>query len=339
MWEGTPSAPVLEGVTRQRFEEEIVPVGRPVVLKGLVGDWPIVAAGRQSPEALARYLGSVPAQRNIQAWFGSPDIAGRFGYSDNVTGFNHERRELQLAELIGYLLENRDDATAWSVYAGAIPLAPTLPSLLPAVPMPLLEAGREMLVSLWLGGRARTAAHWDVPQNLACVVAGRRRFTLFPTDQVKNLYVGPLDFTLAGQPTSLVDFHAPDLDRFPLFRDAVAAAEIAELEPGDALYVPSLWWHHVESLDAVGALINFWWRDGPDYLITPLFTLFHALLTLRELPDNERAAWRTMFDHYIFGANGDPVAHLPDAARGVFGEMTPELRRRLKAMLAVPLQP
>ena len=204
--------------------------------------------------------------------------------------------------------------------------------------MLLLDPTREMLVSLWLGGRTRTAAHWDVPQNLACVVLGRRRFTVFPPEQVRNLYVGPLDFTLAGQPTSLVDFAAPDLQRFPLFREAMAAASVAELEPGDALYLPSLWWHHVESLDPVGAMMNFWWRDGPPWLMTPLFTLFHALLTLRDLPGPERAAWRTFFDHYIFEANGDPMAHLPPAARGVFGEMTPERMRRLKTLLAGPLR-
>ncbi len=338
MWQGTPAVEALSGVTRERFEGEIVPAARPVVLKGLVSDWPIVGAGRRSEQALGDYLKQQRPAEPVQAWFGAPAIKGRFGYSDDLTGFNHERRIVPLADLIDYLLAHRDEPAAFSAYAGGIALVKHLPSLLPALPMPLLEHGREMLVSLWLGGHTRTAAHWDVPQNLACVVLGRRRFTLFPTEQVRNLYPGPLDFTLAGQPISLVDFADPDLERFPRFREAMAAAEVAELEPGDALYVPSLWWHHVESLDPVGAMINFWWRDGPPYLITPLFTLFHALLTLRELPETERVAWRVFFDHYIFGVNGDPMEHLPPEARGVFGEMTPELLRQLKAMLAGPLQ-
>ena len=322
-----------------RFAAEIVPAARPVVLKGRVDDWPVVAAGRRSERALADYLKAHGSGQPVQAWFGAPAIEGRFGYADDLAGFNHERRVVPLPDLLDYILTHRGDPDAFSAYAGGIPIPKHLPSLAAAVPMPLLKAGREMLVSLWLGTRARTAAHWDVPQNLACVVLGRRRFTLFPTEQVRNLYVGPLDHTLAGQPISLVDFADPDLDRFPRFADAMAAAEVAELEPGDALYLPSLWWHHVESLDPVGAMINFWWRDGPAWLMTPLFTLFHALLTLRELPPAEREAWRVMFDHYIFGRDGDAMAHLPPAARGVCGEMTPELMRRLKAMLAGPLQP
>ena len=329
----------LRGVTRERFEREVVPAGRPVVLRGLVADWPLAAAGRRSAEALADRLRPLATDAPVQTWFGAPSIAGRFGYSDDLTGFNHERRLVPLADLLDYLLAHRDDPAAFSAYAGGIPLDRHLPALLAELDMPLLEAGRERLTSLWLGGRTATAAHWDVPQNLACVVLGRRRFTLFPPDQIDNLYVGPLDFTLAGQPISLVDVAAPDLERFPRFREAMATATGAELEPGDALYVPSLWWHHVESLEGIGAMVNFWWRDGPAHLLTPLFTLFHALLTLRDLPTPERAAWRTFFDHYIFGVNGDPMAHLPNAARGLWGEMTPDKLARLKAMLAGSLRP
>ena len=204
--------------------------------------------------------------------------------------------------------------------------------------MPLLEAGRERLTSLWIGNRSRTAAHWDLPQNLACVVAGRRRFTLFPIDQVANLYVGPLDFTPAGQAISLVDINDPDFGRHPRFREALAHAEVAELEPGDALYMPSLWWHHVETLGDFGAMVNLWWRDGPDYMATPMLTLFHALLTLRDLPENERASWRVLFDHYIFQTgDGDPMAHVPVDARGVFAPMNPGIMQRLKAFLSRPL--
>ncbi len=339
MWPGTPPIPTEHGITRKRFEQEIVPAGRPVVLRGLVRDWDVAQAAGKGVQMLFKHLSRRANKQPVQAWFGAPVIAGQFGYSDDLSGFNHERRLVPVAELLNYLLANADDASAYSAYAGGIPVAKHLPDLLSQLPMSLLEEGREMLVSLWLGNRTRTAAHWDVPQNLACVVLGHRRFTLLPPDQVANLYVGPLDFTLAGQPISLVDFANPDFDRHPKFRKAMASAMVAELEPGDALYIPSLWWHHVESLDAIGAMINFWWRDGPDYLMTPLLTLFHALLTLRELPEIERSAWRGFFDHYIFEANGDPMEHLPPSARGVFGAMTPDLVRQLKTMLAGSLQP
>jgi hypothetical protein len=321
--------PEYQGMTRARFEAEIVPAGHPAVLRGLVADWPAVQAADPIAHIVER-ANAVPAE----IWAGAPEIAGRFGYTADFRGFNHDRKLATIAQLADLLLRQRGTAQPFSLYAGGVPIAKHLPALLGEVPMPLLEAGRDMLVSLWLGNRTRTAAHWDLPQNLACVVAGHRRFTLFPTDQVANLYVGPVDFTLAGQPISLVDVDAPDLERFPRFAEALAHAETAVLEPGDALYLPSLWWHAVESLDEIGAMVNFWWRDGPDYMVTPLFTLLHAAYTMKDLPERERAAWRAMFDHYIFGDQGAPMAHLPEEARGVFGATTPESVTRLRTMLA-----
>ncbi|WP_204333426.1 cupin-like domain-containing protein, partial [Proteus mirabilis] len=83
--------------------------------------------------------------------------------------------------------------------------------------------------------RTSISTHFDASDNIACVAAGRRRFTLFPPDQTANLYIGPLDHNVAGQPLSMVDMATPDFARFPRFREALAAARTAELEPGDAI--------------------------------------------------------------------------------------------------------
>lgn len=332
--------PVAEfhDIDRQRFEREIVASGEPAVLRGLVADWPIVGAAASGDAALADFLRTAANDEPFEAWFGAPEIGGRFDYNADYSGFNHDRRLATVAQLLDLLLRQLGVDRPYSMYAGGIPVRRHLPGLLPAIPMPLLDMDRATLISLWLGNRTRTAAHWDLPQNLACVVAGRRKFTLFPTAQLPNLYVGPLDFTLAGQPISLVDIDRPDLDRHPRFAAALEAAQSAELGPGDALYLPSLWWHAVASLDELGAMINFWWRDGQPPLLTPLNALYHALITMKNLPPREREAWRTLFDHYVFEDDGDPAAHLPEGARGILGRRTPELVARVKAMLAAALR-
>jgi hypothetical protein len=326
---GAPAdLPVFDAMDRARFEAEIVPAGQPVVFRGLAADWPLIRT-----RDLAAYLRPFDAGRPVNVFAGAPAMGGRFFYSDDLKGFNFDRVQLSLAALLERLAQAGPDF----VYAGGIPAPSHLPGLAEANPMPLLDPTKERLTSLWLGNRTITAAHWDLAQNLACVVAGRRRFTLFPPDQLGNLYVGPLDHTLAGQPISLVDFDRPDLKAHPRFAQAMDHALVAELEPGDVIYIPSLWWHHVRSLDEFGALLNVWWRDGPDYMVTPMFTLWHALLTLRDLPANERAAWRAFFDHYVFQTGGDPMAHLPVEARGLMGPMTPEIMGRLKRLLIGPL--
>jgi hypothetical protein len=318
---------------RERFAREIVPKGEPAVLRGLVADWQIVEASTAGDEALADFLRAAAADEPFEAWFGPPEIEGRFGYTDDFSGFNHERKLATVDQLLDLLLRQKGHERPYSMYVGGLPIRRHLPGLLPTVPVPVLDMSRATLISLWLGNRTRTAAHWDLAQNLACVVAGRRRFTLFPTEQIANLYVGPLDFTLAGQPISLVDVDAPDLERHPRFALALDAAQTAELGPGDALYIPSLWWHAVASLDELGAMINFWWRDAEPPLLTPLNALYHAVITMKNLPANELAAWRVLFDHYIFEANGDPVAHLPGKARGILGRRTAELVARVKKLL------
>lgn len=323
----------FQDVDRERFEREIVPNGEPAVMRGLLSDWSVVQAAKQGGDALARFLREAASGEPFEAWFGSPEIEGRFGYNEDFSGFNHERKLATVDQLLELLLRQASDERPWSMYAGGIPIRKHLPGLLATIPVPILDMSRATLISLWLGNRTRTAAHWDLPQNLACVVAGRRRFTLFPIDQLPNLYVGPLDFTLAGQAISLVDVDQPDLERYPRFAQALDAAQQAELGPGDALYMPSLWWHAVASLDELGAMINFWWRDAEPPLLTPLNALYHSVITMKNLPPDELARWRVLFDHYIFDANGDPVEHLPEKARGIFGRRTPELVARVKKLL------
>ncbi len=333
-----PPVAEFHDVDRARFENEIVRAGRPAVLRSLIADWPIVDAARTSDDALVAYLRERATDEAGEVWFSEPGIKGRFGFNAELNGFNFERKRATINQLLELLLRQRGSAEQWGIYAGALPLAKHAPRVLTDNVLPLLDADRYMLVSLWLGNRTKTSAHWDLPQNLACVVAGTRRFTLFPTDAVDHLYVGPLDFTLAGQPSSLADVDQPDFTVFPKLRKAYELAEVAELGPGDALYLPSLWWHAVTAQAEVGAMINYWWRDGPARTLSPQLSLMHALLTMQELPKRELEAWRAMFDHYVFRDCGDPAEHLPNHAKGVLGARSPKQVQQLTALLADALR-
>ncbi len=329
IWDTVPRVADRTGVTRTDFERGIVPAEHPVVLRGLVSNWLATGAGRRSQVALSAYLAPLATDAPVETWVGTAADAGQFRYGSDFAGFNFERRQIGFIDLLALLR----DAAAGPVYAGAVRIPQVLPALLDEIPMPLLDPALERLTSLWIGNGSRTLAHWDLPRNLACVIAGRRRFIVLPPDQLPNLYVGPIDVTLAGQPASLVDFANPDFARYPRFRDAMATAQVADLEPGDALYLPSLWWHHVETPPPFGAQVNFWWRDAADHMVTPQQTLLHALLTIRDLPPAERTAWRAHFDHYVFQTGGDPVAHLPPDARGVLGPMTSSVVERIRQLL------
>ncbi len=328
-----PEVRVWHDVDAELFHADIKPLGQPAVLKGLVSHWPIVAKGSESPQALSEYISGFGSDVDVHALFAIPEIKGRYFYSEDMRGFNFERRELPLAELLDNLLAHLDDEEPPGITASFIPLRNHLESLIDENSNSLLDASVQQNPGLWIGNRGRTSAHWDDYQNIACIVGGRRLFTLFPPEQTANLYVGPINFTVAGQPLSLVDFHDPDYERFPRFKDALATAQVAELGSGDALYIPPMWYHHVESLEHFNVLINFWWRDAQKHMFSPFYTLFHALLSMRDLPEHEKKAWRAMFDHYIFELNGDPMEHVPEHARGILGKITPEIERDLRRHL------
>ena len=303
----------------------------PVLLRGLVVHWPAVQAGRAGATEADAYLRRFWRDASVGVWWGPPEIGGRFFYDHDFSGFNFRRELMKLGPVLDALAHHAADATPPALYVGSTTVDTCLPGFRDDNDLDFGDL--QPLTSLWLGNRTRIAAHQDLPDNLACVVAGRRRFTLLPPGELANLYVGPLDFTPAGQAISLVDFAQPDLERHPKFALALQRAQTVELGPGDALFVPSMWWHHVEALEPFNLLVNYWWRTTPAYMDSPMNALMLALLTLRDLPPHQRKVWQGVFDHYVFDAGEDTVAHVPPAARGVLAALDDDGARMLRAHL------
>lgn len=325
----------LHGVERATLMQALDGVSTPRVIRGLCADWPLVVAARRSAVDAMAYLARFDGQRPLQAMVAPPEAEGRLFYNADLTGFNFRPERVALSAVLDTLSRLQTVERPPAVYVGSTTIETYLPGLLQENPPPPLPD--DTLASIWLGNRSRIAAHHDVPDNLACVAAGRRRFTLFPPEQIGNLYIGPLDFTPAGQAVSLVDFAAPDLQRFPRFATALEAAQVVELEPGDALFIPSLWWHHVEGLEPFNVLVNYWWRGMPAWQESPMSALMLALLSLRGLPAHQREAWRTLFEHYVFADPEASVAHIPEHAQRVLGPLDAqragEVRERLRQRL------
>ena len=128
-------------------------------------------------------------------------------------------------------------------------------------------------------------------------------------------------------------FARPDLDRFPKFAEAAAHARAAAMEPGDALFIPSMWWHHVESTSSFNLLVNYWWCTSPASMGTPSDALLHAMLALRDLPPRQREAWRGLFEHYVFDADESVHGHIPTPGKGYLAKITDATAKRLRADL------
>ncbi|WP_420136626.1 cupin-like domain-containing protein [Sphingomonas sp.] len=325
--------PEVDRIDRSLFETEIRSATRPVVLRGIARDWPAVHAARGSVDGGIAYLKRFdrPNAEPVSAILGEPTIDGRFFYTPDVTGLNFVRGQTPIAPFLDRLLRDRGHDRPYAMAIQSLPLPQLLPGFAEENSCPLLPPS--VVPRIWLGNAIRVATHYDLMANIGIVVMGRRRFTLFPPDQIANLYMGPLELTPAGTPVSMVDPDAPDLDRFPLFAKAAAVAQSATLEPGDGIYIPFHWWHAVRSLEPVNAFVNYWWNAAPPSAANPYDALLHALVAIAALPDDQRAAYRAMFDHLIFRPDGDPAAHLPDEARGVLGRIDPPTVARIRATL------
>jgi hypothetical protein len=326
-------SPIAEyrGVDREQFREKIRPAGQPAVLRGLAEGWAGVTAARRSDEDLVAYLRRFPSDRPVAAIIGPPEIEGRFLYTDDLRALNFTRAMSALDPFLDRLLRDRKNPKPYAIAVQSEEVRSLFPGFEAENRTDLVEP--KVVPRAWMGNRIRVAAHYDLMENIGIVVAGRRRFTLFPPDELKNMYVGPFELTPAGTPVSLVDPHDPDLERFPRFAEALRRAQVAELEPGDAIYIPFHWWHAVDSLEPVNLFINYWWNDARAGAGSPYDALLHAIYAIKTLPADQRAVWRMVFDHYVFGVDGDPVEHLPEHARGMLGEPTPEQLARMRATL------
>ncbi len=329
-----PSSSIREyfGLDDEAIRRDVLGCGRPAVLRGLVSAWPAVAI--ESPAGVLEYLRRFDNGTPVDALMTPPGIEGKVFYDADLKGFNFIRNRLPITAVAEQVLRYSGFARSPAVAAQSALIRDCLPGFSTENALTVLD--ETVLPRIWLGNAMTTPTHLDEWNNIGCVVSGRRRFTLFPPEQIGNLYIGPIDFAPTGAPMSLVPLHAPDFERFPRFREALAAAVSAELGPGDAIYIPPLWWHHVQSLEPFNLLVNYWWHASPGVATgshSGFDTLIHAILNLRALPPATREAWRALFEHYVFGPEGDVTGHIPTHRHGILGELSSADVARLRAYL------
>ena len=332
-------ARVIEGVRPDQIPfDELFNANQPVILRGLVSDWGLVKAGKVSPDNAMDVLQNHSSGKPVGVYVAPPESNARFFYNDDCSGFNYASQHRELSDIFAQIRDNKNSPSAEQsyLYMNSLTLDNCFPGLREqntlAFEHPLFTDNKP-LSKVWVGTQSIAAAHYDVPSNLACCVLGKRRFTLFPPEQIHNLYPGPLEPTPGGQVITMVDLKNPDFERFPRVRQALDAAVVVDLEPGDAVYYPSMWWHQVEALSPFNIMINFWWLDAPAHMGNPMDIVMHAMMGLRDRPQSEKQAWREVFDYYVFGSPETPREHLPPSAQGALADLDDNMARRLRALV------
>lgn len=309
----------------------------PLILRGVVASWPIVKEGMKSTYGSLDYLRQFYTGRPITYYHGASELNGRMFYNDDCSGFNFNVGEADLNYLMGLLEECKDAESAPLYYVGSTRLEEWFPGFFQHNSLSFPEELKP-LISIWFGNKSIVPAHYDCPNNIACNVAGKRTFTLFPPEQLENLYVGPLELTPSGRPVSMVDINSPDFNLFPKFKKALDAALVANLEAGDGLYMPSMWWHNVQARESCNVLVNYWWREVPHWMGNPENVLYHALLSLRGLSKTRRDIWKNIFDYYVFDASDEDLLHIPEKIQGILSSLDERKAKNIRAYLSEKLR-
>lgn len=318
-----PAPDTLEGVNRENIGEILTARSTPAVIKQFAKDWPLVTPTPNSNESIIEKLKQSSQNKPQQLVTLEQETQGRMFYNEHINGFNYQTQRLDMNTCLDIMAQYANNESTTRACVQCVPVAANFNQHQSLIEVPKLPGNTSFF--FWIGNDAVVAPHFDEAQNLAVVATGRRRFTLFPPEQVSNLYIGPLDFTPAGQPISLVDITAPDLSRFPRYALAYEQAMSVVLEPGDAIYIPSPWWHHVQALEKFNVLVNFWWNHSSVASQMPYPALMHSLLAFRNLPASEKQAWQAMMEHFVFEQTDASTAHIPKPSQGVLGKLSPKL--------------
>lgn len=265
-WRGRWAEELARGVatvdvtrmTRRRFEDEVSAARVPVVLAGL-------DAGRccscWSAEQLAAHPSSADTTVSVHVC-AEPDGNMAFAPHRNFSFHTMSLRELVQRAAGGGnwqpLVAPGERYYLRSV--GANPrkepsqLPDAFPGLAPDVKLPqqlLPEEGHFSSVLRVSSGGLQLWTHYDVMDNILLQVTGTKRVVLWPPCEEGNLYV-------QGSSSEVVHVDSPaDAQRYPLY-GAARRLEVS-LGPGDALFIPALWFHNVRS-NEFGVSVNVFWR-------------------------------------------------------------------------------
>jgi hypothetical protein len=226
-------------LSRDEFRDRYYAANRPVILTGLMIGWQ--AMTRWTPQ----YLKSIAGDQTIEVMMGR-DADPKYEMNARV-----HRQNLRFADYIDMVYSGKVTNDYYLVANNGFLQRPEMRTLLDDFTpfseyLRHTEEGRQCF--LWFGPAGTvTPLHRDTSNILIAQVAGRKRYRMIPASQWQYLYNNEGVF-------SDVDCARPDLERYPEFRKATVTDVI--VEPGEVLFMPVGWWHHVLAVD-VSITVSF----------------------------------------------------------------------------------
>ncbi|CCQ11731.1 hypothetical protein PALB_26320 [Pseudoalteromonas luteoviolacea B = ATCC 29581] len=317
--------------TLGNFKSTLENLNAPIIVEGLCENWPVVQQAKISNFSFADYLKRHGNYNKAPTVIVDPNCHGHIGYRNEEQDFSFIKKEIAFNTVLSQLIEEDKRGVQNAGIALQSGLISTFSNdFLLENPSP--QFLKDVEPRLWVSNRTSVPAHYDSYYNLAFVIGGKRTFYLFPINEIDNLYVGPIDNSPTGPVISMVNIEQPDLKRHPKFELAQKSMHVATLNPGEAIYIPPLWWHSVYATESINGLLNYWWGEdlqGTFPKVASSDALLFAILSIRALPKSQRSAWKTLFDYYVFGDKTIALQHLTNSYQGILREVNDENTREL----------
>lgn len=284
------------------LKEHLQSLTHPVVITDFFENWPSLKLAKESSNKLLRNLIQFTNQETVDTLLIDKKFKGLIGYSDDsFERYTFSKQNAPLIAVLKKLIVSQPNNSDFDIAVQSAPIQKCMPGFLDQNPSPGFLSN--ISPRIWLGNSATVPGHYDTDYNIALNLCGRRTFYLLPAEQISNLYVAPIDKSITGPAISPVDFESPDLEKFPKFKHCSGMLKVATLDIGEAVFIPPLWWHNVKATDPVNILINYWWKKANSEqhsVIEPSDCLLQCILSIRNLPESQRKAWQSIFEHYVF---------------------------------------
>jgi hypothetical protein len=222
-------------LSSDEFLEHYYSANRPVILTELLKNW--TALEKWTPKYLKDTLGHHIVE--VQAGRESDPV-----YEQNCIALKKKLSFGEYIDLITSLRESNDYyMTANNTESNQVIMETLLGDIQPFPECLTADVadGENGRAYLWFGPAGTiTPLHHDMSNVFFAQVRGRKRFLLYSPLQMPYMYHYRNYF-------SQVDPENVDRDRFPLFQKTKPIE--FTLAPGEVLFIPVGWWHHVRALD------------------------------------------------------------------------------------------
>lgn len=279
----------------------------PVILTGCMDDWALLRElkARSTVEQKLAVLGSLFGEKPVSYHRLPAHLGGHYHFDtknlETVT-FGGPSGDVPFDAFAQQLLRSLRGESQDSVYLQSHfvePGSPLRAALGPTV-LPYLSEAEEF-PRLWMGSPGQVVnLHYDDFVNFLCMLEGTKRVVLFSPDLLPFMYHAPFDRMLNQAMASHVRLLEPELERYPLFRQALREAQVAHIQPGEVLLTPPMWWHHVESF-GLNVMVNNWlFKKDLELVVAMQENLTRAVRLFYNQPAERWAQARELYRRTVF---------------------------------------